>query len=64
MQDKLKKDFQKRPFEFSCKWEDAFENEEFLNAFTNEILEQYLPEKRWYSGKSSSLKYIEINACF
>ncbi len=58
------KDLQKRPFEFSCQWKDAFENEEFLNAFANEILERYIPEKRWYAGKSSSLKYIEISDYF
>ncbi len=64
MEDKHNKDLQKRPFEFSCQWKDAFENEEFLNAFANEILERYIPEKRWYAGKSSSLKYIEINDYF
>jgi len=64
MENKLNKDLQKRPFEFSCQWKEAFENEEFLSAFTNEILERYLPEKRWYAGKSSSLKYIEINDYF
>ncbi len=61
---KRHRELQKRPFEFSCKWKDAFENEEFLNAFTNEILERYIPEKRWYAGKSSSLKYIEISDYF
>jgi maltose alpha-D-glucosyltransferase/alpha-amylase len=64
MEKKRQRALQKRPFEFSCKWKDAFENEEFLNAFTNEILERYIPEKRWYAGKSSSLKYIEISDYF
>lgn len=57
-------DTQKRPFEFNCSWENAFENLEFKSAFTNEILERYIPEKRWYAGKSSSLKYIEISHTF
>jgi len=64
MEDKHNKELQKRPFDFSCQWKEAFENEEFLSAFTHEILERYIPEKRWYAGKSSSLKYIEINHYF
>ena len=64
MEDKHNKELQKRPFDFSCQWKEAFENEEFLSAFTNEILERYIPKKRWYAGKSSSLKYIEINDYF
>lgn len=64
MEEKHNKDLQKRPFDFSCQWKDAFEDEEFLSAFTNEILERYIPEKRWYAGKSSSLKYIEISDYF
>ncbi len=51
-------------FEFDCHWKNAFENEAFLQVFNNAILREYLPLKRWYSGKSSSIKYIEINSYF
>ncbi len=48
-------------FEFpNVKWENAFENEEFTKIFSSEILEKYIIHKRWYGGKASTLKYIEI----
>ena len=50
----------KRSFEFDIEWKSAFDHEGFKHAFANEILEQYIPKKRWYAGKSSHLKYIEI----
>lgn len=50
----------KRSFEFDIEWKSAFDHEGFKQAFASEILEQYIPKKRWYAGKSSHLKYIEI----
>ncbi len=41
-------------------WENAFENENFLKVFSSDILEEYIVKKRWYGGKASTLKYIEI----
>jgi maltose alpha-D-glucosyltransferase/alpha-amylase len=41
-------------------WENAFENENFLQVFSSDILEEYIVKKRWYGGKASTLKYIEI----
>ncbi|XLS27736.1 trehalose synthase [Flavobacteriaceae bacterium M23B6Z8] len=50
----------KTPFSFKIRWEDAFESEEFLKVFSEDILEEYIVKKRWYAGKASTLKYIEI----
>jgi trehalose synthase-fused probable maltokinase len=50
----------KTPFSFKTKWEDAFSSEEFLKVFAEDILEEYIVKKRWYAGKASTLKYIEI----
>lgn len=50
----------KAAFTFHCRWDEAFEKEEFLATFSGEILENYIVKKRWYAGKSSHLKYIEV----
>ena len=47
-------------FSFQCNWHEAFTNEAFLATFSGEILKSYIVKKRWYAGKSSTLKYIEI----
>ncbi len=47
-------------FQFKCNWENAFEDQEFIKTFSTEILEDYILKKRWYAGKSSTLKYIDI----
>ncbi|MCG9971893.1 trehalose synthase [Christiangramia crocea] len=47
-------------FQFKCSWEEAFEDSEFIKTFSTEILEDYILKKRWYAGKSSTLKYIEV----
>lgn len=47
-------------FQFKCSWEEAFNDQEFVKTFSTEILENYILKKRWYAGKSSTLKYIEV----
>ncbi|MDR5591929.1 trehalose synthase [Christiangramia sp. SM2212] len=47
-------------FQFKNTWETAFEDQEFIKTFSTEILEDYILKKRWYAGKSSTLKYIEV----
>lgn len=47
-------------YSFKADWKNALEDEEFLKVFSSDILEQYIINKRWYGGKSSTLKYIEI----
>jgi len=48
------------PFVFKTDWKNAFEDEEFIKIFSSDILEQYIINKRWYGGKASTLKYIEV----
>lgn len=48
------------PFSFTCRWGEAFTDPDFLRTFSGEILENYIPAKRWYAGKASALKYIEV----
>jgi trehalose synthase-fused probable maltokinase len=48
------------PFEFTCDWKNAIQDETFLKTFASDILEKYVVKKRWYGGKASTLKYIDI----
>jgi maltose alpha-D-glucosyltransferase/alpha-amylase len=48
------------PFVFKVSWGNAFEDKEFLKVFSSDILENYIINKRWYGGKASTLKYIEV----
>ncbi|HAT77756.1 MAG TPA: trehalose synthase [Flavobacterium sp.] len=52
-------DFQ-NPFVFKTDWENAFDDKEFVQVFSSDILEKYIINKRWYGGKASTLKYIEV----
>lgn len=51
---------------FSCKsnWEDIIENKDFIKVFLADVLEDYIQKQRWYGGKSSKLKYIELREHF
>ena len=53
-------DITTEPFVFKTDWKSAFENDEFVKVFASDILENYIINKRWYGGKSSTLKYIEV----
>lgn len=52
------------PFIFKTDWKNAFDDQDFLKDFTADILESYIVKKRWYGGKSSTLKYIEVQDYF
>ena len=52
------------PFIFKTDWQNAFEDDDFLKDFSADILESYIVKKRWYGGKSSTLKYIEVQDFF
>ncbi|PTX41663.1 maltose alpha-D-glucosyltransferase/alpha-amylase [Christiangramia gaetbulicola] len=60
MTKKAKPEINTSDFQFKCTWEDAFEDQEFIKTFSTEILEDYILKKRWYAGKSSTLKYIDV----
>jgi trehalose synthase-fused probable maltokinase len=60
MSKKVKPEVNTSDFQFKCDWENAFKDEVFVKTFSTEILEDYILKKRWYAGKSSTLKYIEV----
>ena len=45
-------------------WEQLMDDEAFVKAFLSDVLEEYVQEQRWYGGKSSSMKYIELQEYF
>ncbi|GGD33453.1 maltokinase N-terminal cap-like domain-containing protein [Flavobacterium orientale] len=47
-------------FEFKTTWETCFDDDDFVKVFSSDILENYIINKRWYGGKASTLKYIEV----
>ena len=54
----------KTPYNFNVQWEEIMENEDFIIIFLSDILENYIIKQRWYGGKSSRLKYIELAEYF
>lgn len=54
-------DIDNRPvYKYDCDWEQLLEQERFKKEFCEDILEPYILQQRWYGGKASALKYIEI----
>ncbi|WP_415859558.1 trehalose synthase [Aureibaculum sp. 2210JD6-5] len=52
------------PYIFNETWEELLDNKEFVNIFLSEVLEDYIIKQRWYGGKASKLKYIELSEYF
>ncbi|WP_431157985.1 trehalose synthase [Winogradskyella poriferorum] len=52
------------PYNFDVRWEELMENEDFVKTFLSDVLEKYIIKQRWYGGKSSKLKYIELSEYF
>lgn len=52
------------PYKFDSTWEELIENKDFIKIFLSDILEKYIIQQRWYGGKSSKLKYIELQQYF
>ncbi|QHI36036.1 Maltokinase [Kordia antarctica] len=51
-------------YNFNDSWEELLENKAFVKAFLSDVLEDYILKQRWYGGKSSKLKYIELSEYF
>jgi maltose alpha-D-glucosyltransferase/alpha-amylase len=45
-------------------WEALLDNKDFVKIFLSEVLEDYMVKQRWYGGKASKLKYIELAEYF
>jgi maltose alpha-D-glucosyltransferase/alpha-amylase len=52
------------PFEFNGVWEDLLDDKGFTQVLLSEVLEDYILKQRWYGGKASKLKYIELSEYF
>jgi len=52
------------PYNFDEKWEELLENKAFIKVFLSDVLEKYIVKQRWYGGKASKLKYIELAEYF
>jgi maltose alpha-D-glucosyltransferase/alpha-amylase len=61
---KTSKQSLKPPFNFNDSWENLLENEAFVKIFLSDVLEDYIIKQRWYGGKASKLKYIELAEYF
>ncbi|HMB62353.1 MAG TPA: hypothetical protein VKN36_04710, partial [Eudoraea sp.] len=48
------------PYAFDVAWEELLEDAKFVKIFLSDVLEDYVVRQRWYGGKSSKLKYIEL----
>ena len=64
MSNKEKNTVLKPPYQFNSTWEELIENKDFTNIFLSDVLEKYIIQQRWYGGKSSQLKYIELQQYF
>jgi len=40
------------------------DDKDFLKVFLSDVLEKYVVQQRWYAGKASKLKYIELQEYF
>lgn len=52
------------PFNFNETWEELLDNKDFVKIFLSDVLEDYIVKQRWYGGKASKLKYIELSEYF
>lgn len=53
-----------QPYNFQVAWESLLEHEDFVKVFLSDVLEDYIVKQRWYGGKASKLKYIELAEYF
>lgn len=51
-------------FNFDTPWEELLKNNDFVKVFLSDVLGDYIIKQRWYGGKSSVLKYIELAEYF
>tara|TARA_R110002049_G_scaffold289046_2_gene471758 strand:- start:2055 stop:3683 length:1629 start_codon:yes stop_codon:yes gene_type:complete len=51
-------------FQFNKTWETLLDNNDFVKVFLSDVLEAYIVKQRWYGGKASKLKYIELAEFF
>lgn len=64
MSDKIDKIKLKTSYNFDDNWEDLLDNKEFVKVFLSEVLVDYIIKQRWFGGKASKIKYIELSEYF
>ena len=62
--EKKKADAEITTYTFDIPWEKLMDDGSFIEVFLSDVLENYVQQQRWYGGKSSSLKYIELQEYF
>ena len=61
MSKQLSKNILQPPYNFNEVWEELLESKDFVKVFLSDVLEEYILKQRWYGGKASKLKYIELS---
>jgi maltose alpha-D-glucosyltransferase/alpha-amylase len=64
MTKKKKESLVRPPYHFDTVWEELMENDKFVKVFLSDVLENYVVQQRWYGGKASKLKYLELQEYF
>ena len=49
---------------FDDNWEDLLDNKAFVKVFLSDVLGDYIIKQRWYGGKASKIKYLELSEYF
>ncbi|GAA0872226.1 hypothetical protein GCM10009117_13730 [Gangjinia marincola] len=52
------------PYVFNEDWYELLKSKTFVKTFLEDVLEPYIIKQRWYGGKASSLKYVELVESF
>jgi maltose alpha-D-glucosyltransferase/alpha-amylase len=50
----------KHSLQYALSWEDLLESKEFQKQLCGDVLQDYILQQRWYGGKASKLKYLEV----
>lgn len=50
----------KHSLEFPLTWEELMKSVEFQKQLCGDVLQDYILKQRWYGGKASKLKYIDV----
>lgn len=51
---------EKKGLTYESTWKQLLENKSFAKELCGDVLEDYIVKQRWYGGKSSAIKYIEL----
>ncbi|WP_445736870.1 trehalose synthase [Mariniflexile sp.] len=54
----------KTTYDFNESWEELLGNNHFVKIFLSDVLEAYIVKQRWFGGKASTIKYIELAEYF